>query len=1043
MSTEDRQRKLNSETFIFQEGDSHRVDASGGEADDARVARYRLAEELGRGGLGEVHTAHDLLLVREVALKASLHTDKRILEQFWHEARVTAVLDHPNIVTVYDAGTLGTERPFFTMKRIEGKNLAEAVTEGPPMSLREKLDIFRSVCDAVQYAHSKRWMHRDLKPDNVMLGPFGEVLVVDWGLAASLDAPRPPKPAGTPRYMAPEQARGEAQDERADIYALGGILWFLLSGEDPWHNVEDFHDVMSELRQGSAFIPDERESVPRELRAIVVRALEPRPEDRYPTARALKSDVLAFLDGQEVGAASYTASERLAKWADRHRGRLLVGLAVSTAVLGLIGVSTTAVGFALYRSMQVARGAAERAETAEAATKDQLVEALVAGSAADVGGERYTSARDTLVRADAMMATRPMLGLAWSDVTTRGVWPVARVDTPGGTPGDLAVTSAYALLTRADGRWETRDLRTGELRSEGTVPGRPLLAVDADTILSVDGADLVLAHVFKGELARTARPDPDQRVEHAWKAGNRVVVQAYEDGSAPPASAWTLPDLAPSPLPSGLKGVYVQDVSPWGTYVLGSTERRPDLTLPGEVRVLSDGALSLSLPQGIQGFLGRETFYRTAAGAVEARSLTSRTEVWERPGFAGVFGVETRAGVVVIAAEEGTILVLDARTGEERALLLGLDQRPVDVDIDREGRWVVATGVDGRIATWALPQTPTAWWRSEGVYWARAHPEGRLLAVARPGSVEVLDVPSATTVVSIEATASEGRPVWSPDGLKLLFGDGDGGRVVDVTTLESRDLPEGVGVANAVWGSEQLVVSHAKTGIVRLDPETLEVRDRFPEAGSSWSGIELEDGSVVFGANKRTDAFAGVRVPVSGEPVLLAGGSEEVVGFGARAIPDGTFVLARQDGRLLRFSESGEPLEPWSWQSAPVLDAVPVPGGLVAVTFDGRVHALDGAGNPLYTMRYSREPLYLVERVGAQLVVGGRDGIRTIPLDGHLPESTEARLLRAHAWSLVPTDDLTPEDRLTVALGRGEGVLEALEGREDSVGAILRAAARR
>ena len=298
--------------------------------------RYERGREIGRGGMGRVILARDRRLGRAVAIKELL--DARLHARFEREARLTARLQHPAIVSVHEAGRWPGGEPFYAMKYVAGRPLHQLIAETATLAERlALLPSFTTVAEAIAYAHSERVIHRDLKPHNILVGAFGETVVIDWGLATDLtepadaDAPRDAEAgpltlagAGTPAYMAPEQARGEAPDEGVDIYALGATLHHILAGEPP----------------GQADIPAE---APAELRAIADRAMAPERIARYRSAAELVDELRRFQTGQLVRAHHYSFRALAVRWARRHRSGLLsVAAVVAAAALFVAARKTVA-----------------------------------------------------------------------------------------------------------------------------------------------------------------------------------------------------------------------------------------------------------------------------------------------------------------------------------------------------------------------------------------------------------------------------------------------------------------------------------------------------------------------------------------------------------------------------------------------------------------------------------------------------------------------------------------------------------------------------
>lgn len=335
------------------------------------IAGYSVGEELGRGGMGSVLSAEDGRLDRHVALKVMLAADagRAARIRFEREARVLARLEHPNIVPIHDVGKTADDRPFYTMKLVRGRTLQSIIralreqeaAAVKAYTLDDLLVIFRKVCDAVAFAHDRGVVHRDLKPDNVMVGEFGEVLVMDWGLAKLHDAEDPAEDVkadvksnasdnpttddnlspdtavtldgqilGTPQYMAPEQATGAVGkvDHRADVYSLGAILQAILTLEAPFSG-STAAEIIERVGKGERIqvtpgkneraVHCPRNLISQTLAAVINQAMAVDPDRRYPTVADLAKDVTAFQQGYSSSAEQASIWRRYALFIERNK----------------------------------------------------------------------------------------------------------------------------------------------------------------------------------------------------------------------------------------------------------------------------------------------------------------------------------------------------------------------------------------------------------------------------------------------------------------------------------------------------------------------------------------------------------------------------------------------------------------------------------------------------------------------------------------------------------------------------------------------------
>ncbi|MBK9030865.1 MAG: protein kinase [Myxococcales bacterium] len=389
------------------------ADEAGGEDVALDGPRYRLGGELGVGAMGRVRVAYDRLLAREVALKQVRQDGDAAAEAaLLREARVTAGLDHPGIVAVLDAGIDPDGGRFYAMRVVHGQSLAEVAAAAS--ARRNPTPLVRAVlqcAQAIAYAHARGVVHRDLSSRNVRVGAHGEVVVMDWGLAATVVEAARGGVCGTPGYRAPELARGEPAGPTADVWSLGALLHLVLVGGAP----------------DAAAIP---RRVPRELRSLLARALAPAPAERYPDAAALARDLSAFLDGTPLAAHRDRLWDRGARLARRHPAGLVAGAA------GLVAVTTVAVvlgSLAERRATEARRSRAEAraalrtmvvARAFDAVVAERRDEALaLAAQARELGAAAAAAGIEATFRAAPRMIVRRLAdedGCATLDVRADG-----------------------------------------------------------------------------------------------------------------------------------------------------------------------------------------------------------------------------------------------------------------------------------------------------------------------------------------------------------------------------------------------------------------------------------------------------------------------------------------------------------------------------------------------------------------------------------------------------------------------------------------------
>lgn len=443
---------------------------------------YLISQEFARGGLGRILRAFDRRLGRQVALKELIDPNPNHEARFSREVHLTARLQHPSIVPVYEAGRWPSGEPFYAMKLVDGRSLSDVIEDR--YTLEERLALLPAVIDvaeAIAYAHSERIIHRDLKPANVILGPFGETVVIDWGLAKDLRRPegrdeadtsaaRPkgdsPSPraydtadgivVGTVHYMPPEQAYADEVDEHADVYSLGAILYEVLTGARPYEDVPP-EEVLRMVRTSPPRpVIELAPNVPSELVTIVEKAMARRTENRYPTAREMAEELKRFTTGQLVGAHEYTLLDTFRRFVAKNSAAVTVGF---TALILLFA-------FSVWSFSSIA---AEK-RVAEARVRDMVLE-----------------------KASSLLESDPTSALAW----------LKQLDEP--TPG--AASIAADALDRAVARFVFRG-HEGPVEAISVSPsGRLVASVGPDRVLRLWDLETGEARALEGHTDQITSVD--------------------------------------------------------------------------------------------------------------------------------------------------------------------------------------------------------------------------------------------------------------------------------------------------------------------------------------------------------------------------------------------------------------------------------------------------------------------------------------------------------------------------------------------------------
>ncbi|MCU1278572.1 MAG: WD-repeat protein, partial [bacterium] len=705
--------------------------------------RYDVRDEFARGGLGRIFRAHDRRLARPVALKQLIAGGAEAARRFIREAMITARLQHPAIVPIYEAGRWPSGEPFYAMKLVSGRSLDQVIKS--KQTLADRLALLPNiiaVAEAMAYAHSQRIIHRDLKPANVLVGSFGETVLIDWGLAKDLssgsevssDAMMAPyhddstevgTVLGTPTYMPPEQAEGKAVDERADVYAIGAILYHTLAGAPPYAGSSSAETLARVLSEAPPSLTTREAGVPRDLVTVVEKAMARAPQLRYRTARELAADLVLFQAGQLVSAHRYSPMEMLRRFVNRHRAPFSVAVALLTAL-------------AMTGTLAVSRIAQER---------DRARRERAEARAAQAQAEKRASEL-VLAQAQSSLDEDPTAAVAWlKQYPDTGDW-----------------RAAQAIFADALSRGVAERAWNGVSRAAFSPDGR----------LALWGADgAVRLWSPEGRLATLGAGGARVREVFFAPSGAAMVVQRVDES----LELWDPKAQTKKPLHLRASTYDHANISPDGKW-LGA--------------VADDGSIDLwSLPDGTPKPLA-DTRARANSmaflrdGRVAVGSQDHHVRVYDiETGATRIVGAHQAQVVRVRASPDGRYLVSsdplnvtfvwDLKSGASHKFVGRAEQGRNVSEFAADGTLALALG--GGVLVLVDPSTGatrTLRGHASQVTQARFTPDGKhLVSGAEDGIVRVWDIATGESQPLIGHTAEITSVGISPDGARIATGSAD------------------------------------------------------------------------------------------------------------------------------------------------------------------------------------------------------------------------------------------------------------------------------